>query len=50
MKPTMAWSPSVNINSNYQASFDAANQHLKETNTQYDRQYFINLIDKKGSQ
>lgn len=46
----MQWSPSVVINPSYKASFDAANQHLKETNAQYERQYFVNLIDKKGSQ
>jgi hypothetical protein len=49
MKPTMQWSPSVIINPNHQASIDAANQHLKETNVEYERQYFVNLIDKKGS-
>jgi hypothetical protein len=50
MKPTMQWSPTVEINPKHALSLEAAQLHVKETNQQYRKQYFINLIDKKGSQ
>jgi len=50
MKPTMAWAPPVTVNPNFDESFQAAQKHFKETNSDYSKQYLINLIDKKGSQ
>ena len=50
MKPTMAWAPPVTVNPNFDESFQAAQKHVKETQEDYTKQYWINLIDKKGSQ
>lgn len=50
MKPNMKWAPPVVVNSNFDASFQSAKKHLAETNAEYKKQYFVNLIDKKGSQ
>lgn len=50
MKPTMQWSPAVEINPKHALSLEAAQLHVKETSQQYRKQYFVNLIDKKGSQ
>lgn len=50
MKPTMQWSPPVLVSQNFDESFNAAKLHIVETNAQYGQQYFVNLIDKKGSQ
>ena len=50
MKPTLAWAPPVTVNPNFDESLQAAKNHLKETQAAYDTQYFVNLIDKKGSQ
>ena len=50
MKPTMQWSPPVVVSQNFDESYQAAKLHIQETNTQYNKQYFVNLIDKKGSQ
>lgn len=50
MKPTMQWSPAVEINPKHMLSLEAARLHVKETSQQYQKQYFVNLIDKKGSQ
>jgi hypothetical protein len=49
MKPTMQWSPAVEINPKHMLSLEAARLHVKETSQQYQKQYFVNLIDKKGS-
>lgn len=49
MKPTMKWAPAVVVNSNFDESFQAAKKHIAETNAEYKKQYFVNLIDKKGS-
>lgn len=50
MKPTMQWTPPVVINPDFDQSFQAAKLHVNETCDQYGKQYFVNLIDKKGSQ
>lgn len=50
MKPTMAWAPPVTVNPNFDESYQAAQKHVKETQLDYERQYWVNLIDKKGSQ
>lgn len=44
------WSPTVIVDPDFKQSFSAAKNHLEETQIEYKRQYFINLIDKKGSQ
>ena len=46
----MAWSPPVVVSQNFDESYQAAKLHIQETNLQYNQQYFVNLIDKKGSQ
>ena len=50
MKPTLAWAPPVVVGSNFDESFQAAQRHVKETQADYSKQYWVNLIDKKGSQ
>ena len=50
MKPTMAWAPPVTVNPNFDESYQAAQKHIKETQQDYENQYMVNLIDKKGSQ
>ena len=50
MKPTMKWSPPVEVNPDFDASLRVATKHINETNAVYKKQYFVNLIDKKGSQ
>ena len=50
MKPNMAWAPPVTVSPNFDESFQAASLHIKETQADYTKQYFVNLIDKKGSQ
>ena len=50
MKPTMAWAPPVIVGNNFDESFQAAQRHVKETQADYSKQYWVNLIDKKGSQ
>ena len=50
MKPNLAWAPPVIVSGNFDESFQAAKNHFKETNADYQKQYLINLIDKKGSQ
>jgi hypothetical protein len=50
MKPNMKWAPPVVVEKNFDESFQAAKKHLAETNAEYKKQYFVNLIDKKGSQ
>lgn len=50
MKPNMKYTPPVTIDPNFNASFQAARKHVLETTLDYNKQYFVNLIDKKGSQ
>ena len=50
MKPNIKWTPSVVVNSNFDESYQAALKHVNATTKKYQKQYFINLIDKKGSQ
>ena len=50
MKPNMKWAPPVVVNQDFEASLVVAKKHIKETNAEYKKQYFVNLIDKKGSQ
>lgn len=50
MKPNMKWSPPVVVNSNFDESYQAAIKHINSTTEKYKNQYFVNLIDKKGSQ
>ncbi len=50
MKPNMQWSPPVVVSNNFDESFQAAKIHIKEGNEEYQKQYMVNLIDKKGSQ
>lgn len=50
MKPNMAWAPPVRAVGNFDESLQAAQLHMKETQNEYKQQYFVNLIDKKGSQ
>ena len=49
MKPNMAWSPPVYVDSNFEISQNRAQLHFKETLAEYSPQYCVNLIDKKGS-
>ena len=49
MKPTMAWAPAVTVNPNFDESYQAALKHVRETQADYKKQYWVNLIDKKGS-
>lgn len=49
MKPTMKWAPPVVVSTNFDESFQAAKKHIAETNAVYKKQYFVNLIDRKGS-
>ena len=50
MKPNMQWAPPVTANPNFDESLQAAQKHVKETQADYQQQYWVNLIDKKGSQ
>ena len=50
MKPDLKWSPKVNIVENFDYSRNAARLHFEETTKCYQKQYCVNLIDKKGSQ
>jgi hypothetical protein len=50
MKPNLKWSPPVKINNNFLSSKIAAELHFKNTKPIYQKQYLVNLIDKKGSQ
>ena len=50
MKPTLKWAPPVVVNPDVNASLQVAKKHISETNAEYKKQYFVNLIDKKGSQ
>lgn len=50
MKPTLKWAPPVVVNPDVDASLQVAKKHISETNAEYKKQYFVNLIDKKGSQ
>ena len=50
MKPNMKWAPPVVVSNNFDESFQSAKKHIAETNAIYKQQYFVNLIDKKGSQ
>jgi hypothetical protein len=40
----------VVVSNNFDESFQAAKIHIKEGNEEYQKQYMVNLIDKKGSQ
>lgn len=50
MKPNLMWSPTVIVDPDFKTSFAAAKKHIEDTQPEYHSQYFINLIDKKGSQ
>ena len=50
MKPNLKWEPPVNINSNFDYSLLAAEQHFKQTKRIYGNQYLVNLIDNKKAQ
>jgi len=43
------WSPTVIVDPDFKTSYNAAKNHIEDTQCEYHSQYFINLIDKKGS-
>ena len=49
MKPNLKWTPPVLIHPDFEVSLDCARKHIDETYAEYKSQFFVNLIDKKGS-
>ena len=49
MKPNLKWAPPVRIMQSFDSSMMAATNHVKKTKQMYGDQYWVNLIDKKGS-
>ena len=49
MKPNIKYTPPVTVNTNFDESYQSALKHVNVTTEKYKKQYFVNLIDKKGS-